>query len=192
MCPLDMEQREAFPPLPFPGLRRAATTFGLASGLLALGLLTMAPATGEIYKYVDERGHVTYSNKPIKGGQKVELPEISTVPAPKLEPRTPRPSTATDERESQRELLHKRIAEAEKALAEAKRIQQEEADKPEVFVRPDGKRGRNVAAYEEKMKRLQEEVDRRQRELDQLKAQLADLEGRGQTLAAPPSGSGLR
>jgi len=190
MGPLDVEQREAFPPLPSPGFQRAATTIRLVSGLLGLSLLAMAPAKGEIYKYVDERGHVTYSNKPIKGGQKVELPEISTVPAPKLEPHPPRPST--DERESQREALRQRIAEAEKALAEAKRTYQEEADKPEVFVRPNGTRGRNVAAYEEKMKRLQEEVDRRQKELDQLKTQLADLEGRGQTLSPGPRSSGPR
>lgn len=153
--------------------------------LLMLLLFTATlPARADIYKYVDERGHVTYSNKPIKGGQKVELPEISTVPAPKVEPRPTR-APAANEREQQIEALRQRIAAAEKALAEAKQAYQEGADKPEVFVRKDGTRGRNVAAYEEKMKRLQEEVDRRQKELDDLKAQLADLEGRGQTLAPP-------
>ncbi|MEO1767021.1 DUF4124 domain-containing protein [Thiobacter aerophilum] len=154
--------------------------------LLALLLVAALPARADIYKYVDERGHVTYSNKPIKGGQKVELPEISTVPAPKLEPKPAR-ALGVDEREQQKEALAKRIAAAEQALAEAKRAYQEGAEKPEVFVRRDGTRGRNVAAYEEKMKRLQEEVDRRQKELDDLKAQLADLEGRGQTLAPPAS-----
>lgn len=150
------------------------------------------PAFGEIYKYVDERGHVTYSNKPIKGGQKVELPEISTVPAVKVEQNRPTRPAATDTTEQQRQALKERIAAAEKALEEAKRAYREGAENPEVWQRRDAQgnvvaRGRNMAAYEEKMKRLQEEVDRRQKELDDLRGQLSALEG-SRSLSAPPRG----
>ncbi len=157
--------------------------------LAACSLVLALPAQAEIYKYVDEKGHVTYSNKPIKGGKKVELPEISTVPAPKLEtPPTPARSAATDPAEQRKQALREKIAAAEKALADAKQAYQEGSEKPEVFVRADGSRGRNMAAYEEKMKRLKEEVDRRQKELDELRAELASLEGRT-SLSPGPSRS---
>lgn len=155
------------------------------SALAGLVLLAAPPVHGDIYKHVDEKGHVTYSNKPIKGGQKVELPEISTVPAPKITPPPAPARSAQDELEQKRQALRERIAAAEKALAEAKQAYQEGSEKPEVFVRRDGSRGRNVAAYEEKMKRLQEEVDRRQKALDELRAELAALEGSRSLSPAP-------
>jgi chaperonin cofactor prefoldin len=155
---------------------------------LPLALLSLAlPARGEMYKYVDEKGRVTYSNKPIKGGHKVDLPELSTMPAPRLPP----PAAAKPEnkdRETRRQALQAQIAEEEQALAEAKQAYQEGSEKPEVWRRTktvigkDGKpttvteTGRNVAAYEEKMKRLQAEVDAHQAKLDQLRANLAALD----------------
>jgi hypothetical protein len=158
--------------------------------LCSLGLAL--PAQAEMYKYVDEQGRVTYSNKPIKGGKKVELPELSTMPAPKLPPAAAKPETAKPEsgksepatRDDRRKELQAQIAKEEQALAEAKQAYKEGADKPEVWQHktPDGKvvRGRNVPAYEEKMKRLQADVDAHQNALDKLKAELAALD-------APPA-----
>lgn len=155
-----------------------------------------AAAQAEMYKYVDEKGRVTYSNKPIKGGHKVELPELSTMPAPKLPP----PKTAapeSKERENRRETLQAQIAKEEKALADAKQAYKEGSEKPEVWRRTktiigkDGKpttiteTGRNVPAYEEKMKQLQAEVDAHQTKLDQLKAELAALDGVTTTSPTP-------
>src|SRR5258705_14016424 len=54
-----------------------------ASTLVGLTLFLIFPAHAEIYKYVDPNGRVTYSNVPIKGGKKVDLPEVSTVPGAK-------------------------------------------------------------------------------------------------------------
>ncbi len=34
-----------------------------------------------IYKHIDERGHVTYANSPIKGGVKVELEPLTVIPS---------------------------------------------------------------------------------------------------------------
>lgn len=43
-----------------------------------IGLMTSVHAAPDVYKYVDEHGNVSYSNKP-NGGKKIDLPMISTV-----------------------------------------------------------------------------------------------------------------
>jgi len=154
--------------------------------LLFCTLMLAVPAQAEIYKYVDEKGRVTYSNKPSKGAHKVDLPPLSTVPPPKLEASKPSKAEPSD-KEKRRKELEEQIAAEEKALADAKQAYKEGADKPEVWRRTktivgkDGKpttiteTGRNVAAYEEKMKKLQEEVDLHEKNLEKLKAELAAL-----------------
>lgn len=163
--------------------------------LLACSLVCALPglastAWAEMYKHVDEKGRVTYSNKPIKGGQKVDLPEISTMPAPKAPaPVAAKPAKSdTADREKRRKELEEQIAKEESALADAKKAYKEGEEKPEVWRRTktivgkDGKpatvteTGRNVAAYEEKMKQLQDNVDLRQKTLDKLKADLAAMD----------------
>jgi chaperonin cofactor prefoldin len=167
--------------------------------LLFCALAFALPAQAEMYKYVDEKGRVTYSNKPIKGGKKVDLPEISTMPAPKLPaPAAAKPAKSdTAERDTRRKELEEQIAKAEKALADAKQAYKEGEENPEVFRRTKtvpGKDGkpttvtetrRNVAAFEEKMKRLQENVDLQQQTLDKLKAELAAMD-------APPQSEGKK
>lgn len=143
----------------------------------------------EIYKQVDAQGNVTYSNKPIKGGKKVELPQLSTVPIPKTSPKkiesTPVSAAPTM---SARETLLDAIVKEQKALDEARAAAKEGADKPEVFqtsrtvIGKDGKptviteTGRNVAAYEEKMKQLNAEVALHEKNLAGLNAELAALD----------------
>ncbi|HUL57204.1 MAG TPA: DUF4124 domain-containing protein [Usitatibacter sp.] len=41
---------------------------------------TQAFAQTTIYKFVDENGHVTYSNKPMKGAMVLELEPLTTIP----------------------------------------------------------------------------------------------------------------
>lgn len=162
--------------------------------LLCCSLVLAWPVQAEMYKHVDEKGRVTYSNKPIKGGQKVDLPEISTMPAPKMPaPAADKPAKPDADKETRRKELEAQIAKAEKALADAKQAYKEGEENPEVYRRTKtvpGKDGkpttvtetrRNVAAYEEKMKRLQENVDLQQQTLDKLKAELAAMD------APPPS-----
>ena len=79
------------------------------------------------------------------------------------------------------------IAKEEKALADAKQAYKEGAEKPEVWKHTktvtgaDGKpkqiteTGRNVPAYEEKMKKLQAEVDLHEKILQQLKSDLVNI-----------------
>lgn len=158
--------------------------------VVCCALAFVLPAQAEMYKHVDERGRVTYSNKPIKGGQKVDLPEISTMPAPKLpEPAATKPAKSdAANREDRRKELQEQIAKEEKALAEAKQAYKEGENKPEVYRRTrtitgaDGKPAtvtetrRNVPAYEAKMKQLQENIDLHQKTLDKLKSELAALD----------------
>jgi hypothetical protein len=55
----------------------------VAVATLAALIATSAAAAGTtIYKYTDESGRVTYSNKPIKGATVVELEPLTTIPTP--------------------------------------------------------------------------------------------------------------
>jgi uncharacterized protein DUF4124 len=47
---------------------------------LAVAATTTAWAQSTIYKHVDESGHVTYTNKPMKGATVMELDPITTLP----------------------------------------------------------------------------------------------------------------
>lgn len=152
--------------------------------------LTGLPAYAEeIYKHVDEKGRITYSNKPIKGGKKIDLPAVSSVPFPKEKPAPAKPKGESD-REFRRAELKAEIAKEEKALADAKLAYKEGEEKPEVWKHtktvtgPDGKSkqvtetGRNVAGYEEKMKKLQQEIDTHEGRLQRLKADLVNLDAK--------------
>lgn len=91
----------------------------------ALLLLFSAPLGAEqIYKHVDERGRVTYSNEPIKGGKKVDLPPISTVslpkPPPDAKPEAKPEAKPVADKTQQKKNLQDAIAAEEKALENAK------------------------------------------------------------------------
>ncbi|BCL77275.1 hypothetical protein JHS3_30110 [Jeongeupia sp. HS-3] len=49
--------------------------------LLAI-LMLPSLALADIYKYVDENGHVTFTNTPMKGAQRIYIDSISVIPAP--------------------------------------------------------------------------------------------------------------
>jgi len=164
----------------------------LVSTLSATLLLTVSAYTcAEVmYKHVDEQGRVTYSNTPIKGGKKVDLPPLSTLPTPTVAPIPAPQAEAIPDKDSRRKKLQEDIAKAEKALESAKAAAKAGADKPEVFkhtktvIGKDGKPvtiteiGRNVVAYEEKMKKLNDEVALHEKNLEKLKAELAGLDGK--------------
>ncbi len=147
--------------------------------ILVVLALSSATAYGQaIYKGVDEKGNVIYSSTPIKGGKKVELAPISTVPAtPATAASREKGNNSSDaERQNRRQALEGRLAEAQKQLDKARQDLKEGEESPETFRTKTGGIGRTVAAYEEKMKRLQEQVDRRAAEVDGLKRELANLQ----------------
>lgn len=148
--------------------------------LVAVVALSCATAYGQtIYKGVDEKGNVIYSSTPFKGGKKVELAPISTVPAT---PSSAAPSRegggeqSDADRQKRRQALEGKLAEAQRQLDKARQDLNEGESSPETFRTKSGGIGRNVAAYEDKIKKLQEEVGRRAAVVESLKQELANLQ----------------
>lgn len=154
--------------------------------LCLLGLVT--PAWGEIYKKVDENGHVTYSNVPIKGGVKLDLePPVSSAPAaPSARPRAKAPTPANFPRvdketqnrrdDKRKQILMEELTTEKQALEDAKKAYTEGESVPEVYRTKDGKIRRNVAKYEEKMQRLQAEVEAHEKNIELLQKELGSLD----------------
>lgn len=156
---------------------------------IALLLLLSTPLAAEqIYKHIDEQGRVTYSNKPIKGGQKLDLPPLSTVTLPKPPAaKTGAKAVPDADRALRKKQLQEAIANEQKALEDAK-AKAKEGDVPE-FTRSTksvpGKDGKpttlteirdNPGAYEEKMKKLNDTVSAHEKKLAELKTELNRLD----------------
>lgn len=147
--------------------------------------LSVTIARAEIYKRVDENGHVTYSNVPLKGATKLNLdPNPSKTNNPtNANAKTPSPSsfpkvdnkTQSQRDDKRREILLSELEAERKALEAAKQAFQEGESNPEVFVGQGGKRFRNVPKFEEKMERLQADVDTHKRNIELLEKELANL-----------------
>lgn len=135
----------------------------------------------EIYKRVDADGHVTYSSTPLKGGKKLHLDPLPTMPPPpKAQNRPgdfPRVNEETQTRRdvTRRKILEDELASEQKALEEARLKLQEGQDNPEVYKGADGKTFRNVAKYEEKVNALQEDVTAHEKNIEALKTELSNL-----------------
>jgi len=144
-------------------------------------------ATAEIYKKVDENGHVTYSNVPIKGGVKLNVePPVSTAPdtpAARSRAKTPTPAnfprvdreTQTKRDDKRKQILLEELETEKKALEDARVAYTEGAAVPEVFRTKDGKTRRNVAKYDEKMQRLKAEVEAHERNIELLQKELGSF-----------------
>ena len=147
--------------------------------LLALLIVCPGLVQAEIYKAVDENGHVTYSSTPIKGGKKLNLEPLPTMDAPP--PASPSGFPRVDG-ETQRNrddtrymILQNELSEEERMLEEARKNLQEGEANPEVFRGKDGKTYRNVAKYEEKIKKLTDQVEVHQKNVDALKTEISKL-----------------
>ena len=159
--------------------------------LLVMGLLGLYSGSvwADIYKKVDENGHVTYSNVRIKGGVKLSLePPVSTndKPAASTRPKrvqTPTPAnfprvdkaTQSKRDDQRRQILLDELTAEKKALEDAKKAYDEGKAVPEVYKTPDGGIRRNVAKYEEKMQRLQAGVDAHEKNVELLQKELDSL-----------------
>lgn len=137
-------------------------------------------AQAEIYKAVDEDGHVTYSSSPIKGGKKLNLEPLPTMMPPAKvsgSPDFPRVDNETQKGrdETRRKILQDELSAEEKLLEEAKHNFEEAASNPEVIKGVDGRTYRNVAKYDEKVKPLQEQVDLHTKNIEALKTELSKI-----------------
>jgi hypothetical protein len=142
---------------------------------IGLGLFLAFPALAEMYKYVDEKGRVTYSNLPIKGGKKVDLPEVSTVPGQKPG-QTATPSnfpkvdgkTQKDRDEVRRKILEDELKAEEQALAEAQQALQEGES-----VRLGGER--NYQKFLDRVQGLKDNVELHEKNVVAIRKELSGL-----------------
>jgi Domain of unknown function (DUF4124) len=138
-------------------------------------------AQADIYKRVDEEGHVTYSSTPIKGGKKLHLEPLPTMQPPQQKGRNaegfPKVDSQTQSRrdDTRRKILQDELATEQQALDDARRKLQEAQDTPEVYKGAGGKTFRNVAKYEENVSAAQEEVRNHEKNVEALKTELSNL-----------------
>ena len=134
----------------------------------------------DIYKGVDEEGHVTYSSSPIKGGKKLNLEPLPTM-APPANVRGQEGFPTVDNQtqkmrdDTRRKILQDELNTEQKLLDEATQNLNDGQSNPEVFKGQDGRTYRNVAKYDEKVKALQEQVDLHRNNVDALKTELSKL-----------------
>ena len=134
----------------------------------------------EIYKSVDENGHVTYSSTPLKGGKKLNLEPLPTMVPPanvQSSEGFPRVDTETQRGrdDTRRKILQDELNAEQKLLDVATQNLKDGESNPEVFKGKDGKTFRNVAKYDEKIKTLQEQVDLHKNNVEALKTELSKI-----------------
>ena len=129
-------------------------------------------AQAEIYKAVDENGHVTYSSTPIKGGKKLILEPLPTMmPPSKAQQDYPKVDNATQKGrdDTRRKILLDELDAEQKLLEDAK--QNLNNASPEVNKGQDDKASRNVAKYDA----LNGQVKLHQQNIDALNTELSKL-----------------
>ena len=148
--------------------------------VLCCSAIVVCNAHAEIYKRVDDDGHVTYSSTPIKGGKKLHLEPLPTMqpqPAPRNSESFPRVTSETQNQrdDARRKILEDELATEQKALEEARARLKEGQDNPEVYKTASGQTYRNVAKYDEKVNALQEEVSSHEKNVEALKTELSNI-----------------
>ncbi|HLP98237.1 MAG TPA: DUF4124 domain-containing protein [Sideroxyarcus sp.] len=134
-------------------------------------------AHSEIYKRVDEDGHVTYSSTPIKGGKKLHLEPLPTMAPPPKANSTPegfpRVDTQTQSRrdDTRRKILEDELATEQQALEEARRKLTEVQGTPSTGAQA----LRNAARPDEKTTALQEDVRTHEKNIEALNTELSNL-----------------
>lgn len=137
--------------------------------LIVLAFFSCSIQAG-VYKHVDERGNVTYSNVPSSNAKKIDLPPIVVVPSVDsgdVEERIAKRREAM-KLEEQREKIQSKITEEEKRLGELKSEYKEGA--------PDRLGSeRNYQRYINRVERMRGEIDAREKNLETLKKGLQEV-----------------
>lgn len=139
---------------------------------IALVLFACLAQAG-VYKHIDERGNVTYSNIPSNNSKKIDLPPIVVVPSidsgdidDRIMKR--RENARIDE---QREQMQSKISEEENRLSEVKNEYKDGV--------PDRLGSeRNYQRYLNRVERLREEINVREKNLNMLRNELEKLPGK--------------
>jgi predicted RNase H-like nuclease (RuvC/YqgF family) len=159
-----------------------------------LSLAVTMPVWADTCKYQDADGHIIYSNITMKGVKKLacfgsdgssnagSAASRASQPTPSNFPKVDA-SIQKQRDDTRRKILQDELASEQAALEQAKKAYAEGESDPETFkttiVGKDGKAQtvthRNVAAYEDKMKKLQDDVDLHQKNIEMLQKELAGL-----------------
>ncbi len=151
--------------------------------ILFFALVGYAHAQAEVYLCVDENGNKEYKNTgATKGCKKVELPGITTIPAPVRKPGPMQSAEAKSpsdfpkvDRDTQknrdtdrRKILQDEMASEEKKLADLKKeYKNGEPDR--------NGNERNFAKYQERVETMKEGVNRSEKNIEALKRELANV-----------------
>lgn len=144
--------------------------------LVAALALAASPAWADIFKCVDEEGHVTYSNIQSKGCRKLNLDPITTVPPTKAA-KTPAPAgfpKVDNDTQKSRDEDRRRILETELA-AEQRNLEQARKDlaDQEAALPGDDRGGQRAAdrlqPYRERMAGHERNIEAIRKELGNLK-----------------------
>ena len=142
--------------------------------LISLGTLFSFVAHAEIYKYVDENGRVTYSNLPMKGAKKVDLPEISTIAPPKSQTNTVAPSTfpkVDTKTQRERDDVRRKILEDELRTEEQSLIEAQQALQEGQSVRMGNEK--NYQKYLDRVQSLKDNVSLHEKNIAALRKELS-------------------
>jgi hypothetical protein len=150
--------------------------------LFVIGILCLADwAHADIYKRVDDQGHVTYSSEPVKGGKKLflkPLPTLSGAPNRRTTPDDfPRVDTQTQKNRdaARRVILEDELSSEEKLLASSREQLQTLEAIQEPVVGADGVPFRNAAKNTEKIKAAQDSVSLHEQNIKALKTEISNL-----------------
>jgi hypothetical protein len=164
----------------------------LGGYLFAVLCICPVLAQAEIYKAVDEDGHVTYSSTPLKGGKKIILEPLPTMLPPaevQSSENFPRVDSETQKGrdDTRRKILQDELNAEEKLLEGAQQNLKDGEANPEVFKGADGRTYRNVAKFDAKIKQLNDQVDLHQQNVNALKTELSKLGGGESDSSTRPS-----
>lgn len=149
-------------------------------------LLASAAVHADVFKCVDEDGSVTYTNAKSGKGCKAlssDLP-VSSVPSNAPSRRaTPTPGsfpkvdgdTQRARDTDRRKILEQELASEQKSLEDARKELGDAESDPDTFRKKGGGTGRNVAAFEERVKPLQDKVALHERNIEALRKEIGNL-----------------
>lgn len=163
-------------------------------------ILVAGPVLADTCKYEDADGRIIYTNMPMKGAKKISCfgqegaaPSTGggsrsgktssySQPTPSNFPRVDS-STQRQRDDTRRKILEEELANEQKALEQAKKDYAEGEENPETFKTTiAGKNGkpqtvtrRDVAGFEGKMQKLQENVDLHEKNIQMLQKEIGGI-----------------
>lgn len=146
--------------------------------LLLLSCLACAGyAHADVYKRVDADGNVTYSNKPIKGGRKIDLeplPTLNSTDAHDAHYERVKQTTQRSRDAARRKVLEDELATEEQLLVGARQNLKDVTDAPRP-PRAEGSAPRDTPEQDADIKRAQDDVALHERNVTAIRQELSGI-----------------